>query len=164
MATQTDRRQEGWREYEYKSEVHGGRGYYWQRDADGLRVSMRESGNYYPPGEAVKLGRMPRARYAEADEVPGQVSGNMYDPVDLSELMLANMRTKYEGAHIRFSYDGELLHTIGMKREELEAQGIELSEDGYPSLETLIKYAARVWPVGQRSKWPKSLGVKAELS
>jgi hypothetical protein len=162
MATKTDRRQGGWSEYSYRSEVHGGTGYYWQRDADGLRVSMRQSGCYYPPGEAVKLGRMPRARYAEADEVPGQVSGNMYDPVDLSELVLANMRTQYEGAHVRFAYNGQLMHTIG--ESDFEANGIELHGDGYPSMEAIISYAARIWPVGDKSKWPKSLGVPADLS
>lgn len=163
MATKTGRRQGGWSEYEYVSEVHGRTGYYWQRDYDGLRVSLRTSGRYYPPGEAVKLGRPPRTRTdIGADEVPGQISGNMYDPVDLSEHILADMRTQYEGAHIRFAYNGEIMHTIG--EADYKANGVVLGEGGLPGMEELIAYAARVWPVGKKSVWPKSLGIPAELS
>lgn len=163
MASKTDRRQNGWSEYQYTSEVHGGCGYYWERDKDGLRVSMRTSGRYYPPGEAVKVGRPPRTRTdIGADEVPGQISGNMYDPIDLSEHVMVDMRTKYEGAHVRFAYQGEIMHTIG--EDDFEENGIELNDDGYPSMKALIEYAGRMWPVGKESMWPKSLGIKAELS
>lgn len=50
---------EGWTEYTYRRPGHG-RGYFWQRNADGVRLFFRPAGRYYRDGEAYQSIRAPK--------------------------------------------------------------------------------------------------------
>jgi len=152
----------GWQEWEYRSTVHGGIGYYWER-RDGLRLSQRTSGAYYPAGVGPRRGRPPRFVYW--DELPG--GGNAHpeggwggygDAGSFHEHLEAEMNSNYEGEHVRFVYRDILMDSVGE-----EVYPAEWKHEGRLIVQKIAKWAEKRWPIGKTAKWP-TLGVAAELS